>query len=296
MLTIGHIVNPVLISKKSDLFIAQPITFESMRIAREAAQGKVDVSFFSAQYPEDRSFVPPFMTMTDDLDRSMRDLTEQGTGKKLPLIKDILDRLYEASDAEYLIYTNVDISLVQHFYCAVATFIEEGYDGFTITRRQISDRFRSTDELAQMYLEEGKPHRGWDCFVFRRSLYPQFFLGDVFIGAPAIGRSILCNLIRYADKVGVFSDEHLTFHLGRDSAWVEGPARESRILNRRNALTIVRELHGTAPPGNRKDRLKRHAEALSEADRPVREKPATFRRRVKQGASAMRNRLQPNKL
>ena len=28
---------------------------------------------------------------------------------KLPLIHDILERLYNASDADYLIYTNVDI-------------------------------------------------------------------------------------------------------------------------------------------------------------------------------------------
>jgi hypothetical protein len=35
MIWIAHIINPVDVGVSSDLFIAQPITFETMRVARE---------------------------------------------------------------------------------------------------------------------------------------------------------------------------------------------------------------------------------------------------------------------
>ena len=39
----AHIINPVKVSAASELGIAQPITFESIRIAKEFAKNKVDV-------------------------------------------------------------------------------------------------------------------------------------------------------------------------------------------------------------------------------------------------------------
>jgi len=39
MIKIAHMVNPVLVKASSDLHIAQPITFESMRIAQQQAMG-----------------------------------------------------------------------------------------------------------------------------------------------------------------------------------------------------------------------------------------------------------------
>ncbi len=64
--------------------------------------------------------------------------------RKLPLIKDILGRLYDASDAEYFIYTNVNIGLMPNFYVAVNAIIESGYDAFVINRRTISLRCRES--------------------------------------------------------------------------------------------------------------------------------------------------------
>ena len=43
--------------------------------------------------------------------------------RKLPLLADIIERLYENSDAEWLIYTNVDIAVQPHFYESVASII-----------------------------------------------------------------------------------------------------------------------------------------------------------------------------
>ena len=39
MNSIAHIIHPVMVKPPSDLIIAQPVTFETMRIAREFAEG-----------------------------------------------------------------------------------------------------------------------------------------------------------------------------------------------------------------------------------------------------------------
>ena len=114
MRTLAHIVNPVAIGETSDLFVAQPITFESMRLAREFARGTVDVSLHTAQFAEDHAIIPDYLACTPDLTRSVLDCGNFQVKRKLPLIKDILGRLYDASDAEYFIYTNVDISWPLH--------------------------------------------------------------------------------------------------------------------------------------------------------------------------------------
>jgi len=154
---IAHIINPVIVGESSDLFVAQPITFETMRIAQEFARGHVDVALYSAQYPEDRSIVPEWFQITPDLDRSIFEIRSFYKKRKLPLIKDILDRLYDASDADYFIYTNVDIALMPHFYVAVNKIIETGYDAFVINRRTISQEYTNVDQLYLMFSQADVP-------------------------------------------------------------------------------------------------------------------------------------------
>ncbi|MCP5054021.1 MAG: hypothetical protein GY940_43030, partial [bacterium] len=183
MQTLAHIVNPVKVSETSDLYIAQPITFETMKIAREACSHEINVKQFTCQYPEDRCLVPEGFTATPDLERSVLAVGEFKNPRKLPLIKDILDRLYDNTDALYLIYTNVDIGLQPYFYPAVSAIIQQGYDAFVINRRTIPTNYKSLEEIPAMYTEIGEFHKGWDCFIFERSLYPRFQLGTACIGA-----------------------------------------------------------------------------------------------------------------
>ncbi|MBW2661425.1 MAG: hypothetical protein JRD93_05425 [Deltaproteobacteria bacterium] len=216
---IAHIINPVIVGESSDLFVAQPITFETMRIAQEFARGHVDVALYSAQYPEDRSIVPEWFQITPDLDRSIFEIRSFYKKRKLPLIKDILDRLYDASDADYFIYTNVDIALMPHFYVAVNKIIETGYDAFVINRRTISQEYTNVDQLYLMFSQAGEKHPGYDCFVFKRDFYPGFNTGAACVGANWIGRVLITNLICHSTKFDVFEDLHLTFHIGDDRNW-----------------------------------------------------------------------------
>ncbi len=218
MRKIAHLVNPFLVSDPNDdNAFAQPVTFETMKRARDFAAGTVEVSFYSTQYPEDYPIIPAWLVKTPDLTRSVYDLGAFQKKRKLPLLADILDRLYEASpQAEYLIYSNVDIGLMPHFYLAVDNLIESGYDAFVINRRTIK-KYRRLDELPKMYAAIGDWHWGHDCFVYRREVYPQYRLGAICIGTRKVGRVLLWNLIVHARKFRELKhNKHLTFHLGND--------------------------------------------------------------------------------
>ena len=218
---LAHIVNPINVPKSSDLYVAQPITFETMRRAKTQAGDRLLISQFSAQYPEDHSIVPTDFQMTPDLDRSVLDVAKFQHVRKLPLLKDILDRLYfAASDADFLIYTNVDIALQPNFYEAVNAFSESGFDAFVINRRTIPGNYTSVDEIPLMMAEPGVAHRGWDCFVIRRDIYSHFKMFDVCIGATRVGLALVANMEAYGHKFREFQDEHLTYHIGDERNWL----------------------------------------------------------------------------
>ena len=216
MRKIAHIINPFNASPSSDLFTAQPITFESMRRSKENAKDIVEVELWSAQYKEDRNMIPEGFVATRDLDRSVLDLGSFEKQMKLPLIGDIVGRLYEESDADYLIYTNVDIGVYPHFYEEVHRFIDEGLDAFIINRRRLPAHFTKVEQLDEVYGEYGKKHPGFDCFVFHRELFENFEFADVCIGVPFIGITFAQNIFALSSNYRLFEDEILTFHIGME--------------------------------------------------------------------------------
>ncbi len=238
---IAHIINPVKVSEQSDLFVAQPITFETMRRARNFDKN-LEVAQYYTCYDEDLEFAPVDFTQARLLKRSILDIGTFEVSKKLPLMRDILDALYEASDAEYFIYTNVDIAVMPHFYAEIAMIINDGYDGFVINRRTISDQYKSVNSIPKMYSEIGEKHPGFDCFVFKREAYDKYTLGDACIGANWIGRVLISNVIAYADKFKVFEDEHLTFHLGDDRSWKVERFKDYDQHNEQQLLPILTNL------------------------------------------------------
>lgn len=224
---IAHLVHPVAAGPGSDLVVAQPVTFASMRTAREFARGQADVDLFAIQYhDEERLPLPDAFQRTPDLRRSVTDVAAFQQKRKLALMRDLLDALYACSQAEYFLYTNVDIALQPHFYLTAAALIARGHDALIINRRTISGRFRRLDEMPLMYAEIGAAHRGWDCFLFARRLYPRFQLGDACVGSDWIGRMMIANMAPLARSFAVFKDLHATFHIGNDKAWSAGAFRD----------------------------------------------------------------------
>jgi hypothetical protein len=211
---IAHIINPVKAKGGSELFIAQPIVFEAMRKAKAFATD-VNVKLFSAQYAEDSEIIPDFFQKTPNLENAIIPIAIGINGKKkLPLIKDILQRLYESSTAEYFIYTNTDIIVLPQFYETVAKIIEQGYDAFIINRRRIPKIYNSINDLPFIYSDIGKSHPGFDCFVFKRELFSKFILGEICVGIPFVEATLMHNLFAHSEKCKLFDDLHLTTHIG----------------------------------------------------------------------------------
>lgn len=237
---IAHIVNPVIVPKTSDLYTAQPVTFESMRLARAFARGSVEVQLLSAQYAEDRLFVPTDFERTPDLERSVIDVRSFSKPRKLPLIKDILDRLYTASpDADALIYTNVDIGVLPHFYVFVARTLSEGTDAFIINKRLIPKALSRVGDLPLMYTAYGEPHSGYDCFIFKRELTPRFRVGNACIGIFSFGWIMALNLQSHAKQFKLFANKRLTFHLGNDRVWENPQYRDYTLHNKKEYFEVL---------------------------------------------------------
>lgn len=248
MRTIAHIVNPIAVEPPSDLCIAQPITFETMLQARRFAQERVNVQLLTAQYAEDRCMIQPGFERTPDLDRSVTDLRPFLRQRKLPILRDILDRLYAASpQAEYLIYTNVDIALTPGFYLAIDRLLEAGFDALVINRRTLSSRYANVENIPLMWADPGETHPGHDCFIFRREVYPRYRLDEVCIGVNFIGRALVLNLASHAKQFKEFKELHLTFHVGNDQIWKREDYADYVEHNKQATLRAMRSLFGEFP-------------------------------------------------
>lgn len=216
MPTLAHIINIFQPSETSDLKLAQEVTLASMIQARNCSSNPLSIQLLSAQTEADLRMVPKEFKATAVLTSDVTDLRNFSKKMHLPLLKDILDRLYNESDAEYLIFSNVDIGVQPHFYDAVNKMIQTGHDAFMINRRRIEEKFSSVDQLNEMLAEKGRSHPGFDCFVFKRELYPKFSLANVCVGVPFIEITLSQNLFCFAENPKVFADEYLTFHIGME--------------------------------------------------------------------------------
>lgn len=242
MPTIAHVVNPIDVAEeRGELFWQQPITYETMRRARSfGKESGLEIELHACVYPEDKDAIPEGFLRTKDLSKSVQDLREFPMRRKLPLFKDILDRLYDNTQADYLIQTNVDIGLMPHFYTSVARFINMGYDAFIINKRIIPPYYRRVDQIPDMWCELGTDHNGYDCFVFRREIYPQFFMGDCCMGIPWSETALTANMIAYSKNLTVFKHPHLTFHIGDSRTW--GSQADYRQFNTEAFAKVLTKL------------------------------------------------------
>eukprot|EP00656_Telonema_subtile_P012885 TRINITY_DN16527_c0_g1_i1.p1 TRINITY_DN16527_c0_g1~~TRINITY_DN16527_c0_g1_i1.p1 ORF type:complete len:307 (+),score=32.20 TRINITY_DN16527_c0_g1_i1:93-1013(+) len=227
----------------------QQLTIESMRRAARRSTN-VSVELCCTMLQIEQVPTPEGFRRLAYLNRSTTTLYKQlQPPRNLPFLADILWRLHDSIDAEYLIYTNADIALQAHFYAFVASTIADGYDAFVINRRDIPEtvdnkRLADASNIDLAYKQRGRPHPGWDCFVFKRSLFPELNLGLVFLGFPPVGAVLSGELNRVAHRYKEFKEEHVTFHLGYATDWqrnVKGHQRY-RGQNHANSLKSARQL------------------------------------------------------
>lgn len=240
---IAHIIN--IFNCKEDhpsyLYYAQPITFESMRLAKEeAAKHSIEVELCSTHYPEDDKILPPYFTKLPYLKRDTKKVFPKLAGKKkLPFIQDILNMAYEYTDAEYVVFTSSDIGLQKNFYTEVANIIKrKKVTSLMITRRDNLPAFDGEKRLTPkdmdfFYKQKGEKHPGKETFIMRREYIPRIKLADVFQGYPPWG-TILNTRLRDVSKLHrCFYDKSLSFHIGKDSDWMslnDGMRKKNTIL------------------------------------------------------------------
>ncbi len=228
---IAHIINPVKVNSSSDLYIAQPLTFESLRNAKDYAKKNITVELYSCQYEEDLDIIPDYFIKTNNLTRSTADLNLFRVTKKLPFIRDLLDSVIQLTDADFIVYSNVDIGVMPFFYLTILNYFTAGYDFLMINRRTVSNNYKSINDLNYIYSDIGKSHEGIDCFVFRRKYYEKFNFEKSIIGSGPVGLCFAVNFLSNSSKVIWLEESHLTFHIGDDKSWRNARLLDYRIYN-----------------------------------------------------------------
>ena len=231
MLSIAHVLNVIEIKEPehpSYLHVAQPLTMRSMVAAKKHAEKEgVSVDLVAIKHHSEQVRIPDEFKYASDIDRYAYEfieaLKEQEPRKPLPRLVDIINGVFEASDANYLIYTNVDIGLYPNFYTDVQKLIASGYDSICINRRTLPKRHRGIllDEttLDKIVKLKGRRHPGIDCFVFRRDIVPNLELGNVFLGFPPVDQVLKTQIEKHSKNFVWIKDRVLTFHIGLDRSW-----------------------------------------------------------------------------
>lgn len=198
------------------MYCAQPITFASLFAAKNFSKHKEKITLCTTQFQEDKSIIPDGFLSLSNLNQSVLDINSELKTRKLPLIKDILNKIKEIDSCDYCIYTNVDIAVMPHFYDTVFEYLEQGHDAIVINRRRLSKRYTKVEELPLMYADLGRSHPGFDCFVFKRSLLDSFILDSICVGISFLEVALVHNIFSFAQKPLYVPDAHLTFHIGMD--------------------------------------------------------------------------------
>lgn len=209
---IAHIINPFNSPEGSEHAIAQPITFESIIQAKSNCT-KAEVELYAAIEKQDTGILPKgFKPLF--LESNLASIATFNNARTLPFIQDILSLLNANSNADFFIYSNIDIGLQPNFYDAVCVYLNNGHDSVVVNRRGISEKFNTIEQLNNIYKEQGKSHPGYDCFIFKRELCEKFIFEKICIGLPRFERVFIFNLIAFSKNPLFIEEEKLTFHIG----------------------------------------------------------------------------------
>lgn len=226
---IAHLINPFKCNEDnpSYLYYAQPITFKSMYAAKKEAESiGIQVDLYAINFPEDDEIIPDYFIKLPCLRESTKTIFPDISGeKKLPIIQEMLVSIYNNSDAEYIVFTNSDIGVQRNFYVAIYNLIiSKSLNSFIINRRDNIPKFKNQIRLTEQHLdiiyeESGVKHPGKDCFIMKRELLKQIDMGNMFTGYPPWGKTLYAILKEIDQSATLFTNLHLTFHLGSDKAW-----------------------------------------------------------------------------
>ena len=223
-LRLAHIVSPVDRPTSEELGFAQSISFEAQQEALKLAPSHIELTYIALHYRREAIELPSFYHHRFFLSRSINDICPSSRPKYLPLIAEIM-ALAAQVDADYYIYSNIDIILQPYFYAFLSNYLslKQTYDGsdnkyeaLIVNRRRIPYLRMSYRKLSAYSTRWGATHPGFDCFLLSKRLLHRLFLGSICVGVPFIGVAMAYNVFAYAQRWKLFEYENLSFHLGME--------------------------------------------------------------------------------
>lgn len=239
MTTFSHIINPVTKEENAELFATQQITFKSILKARSYSAERNIKLYSVSGFGSELESLPNDFTQLPTLSRNISNIAR--TKKYNPILSDILQSALANCDGDYIVFTNLDIGLMPYFYEAVNYYISLGHDAIIVNRRRIKSRFNTVNNLEVIYAEAGKTHTGYDCFVIKKTVLRKFIFKNIAIGVPPAGNDVFYNIFAFAEKPILFTEKHLTFHIGME-LYKEWGDKEIYTHNYKEFYQLLKEL------------------------------------------------------
>lgn len=180
----------------------QDIAIESWIHLKKLFQN--DVKIFNLQFKDESSIFENYNEDIDTrfvLESSSKDYIENST-KKLPLIYELIEKGFQESECDYVLYTNSDVILLPRL---IEYIKNEKPDCITGPRLDIED----IDSYEKVLKEEVVPVRneiaGYDFFCFSKEWWKEFknyFSSKFFIGKPMFD-------VVYAGLIVMFGKKYL---------------------------------------------------------------------------------------
>ena len=231
-----HLVN--LYSGSSGSKSAQEVVTTSMREAQAADQESV--SLVNVQAETETDLTPEGFLRAGNIDRTVMDLASFKRPRPLPLLFDVLERGAElAAPDDFIIYTNADICLRPYFYRCIRDLIALGFDAITVNRRTVGDRRQFPESSSLVFAETGLDHRGFDCFVFRKSAFDTYVRNHACLGIGDVARGLLYNLVARAKAMVMLKNVALTYHFGNERSWDSPSLADYTAFNHQEYLRVL---------------------------------------------------------
>jgi len=242
-----HLCNPYEKGRTRTEILTQSVTYAAMHRAREfGPNNKPGVEFLGGVLPGDEAYSAEHFDRTFQLQRSAHDVKAFGTERPLPLLFDILGGAKD-SGGDFVVFTNVDICPVPHFYQSIEGLLNRGFDALVINRRTITGWPVDPGLIDLMAMDPGRPHEGYDCFVFRREALAQFVTNHAVVGTGGVMQSLIYNLVATSQRLLFLGDVHLTYHLGDDKVWAAPHLRDYVEHNWTEAIGTLHRLTAANP-------------------------------------------------
>lgn len=240
-----HIINIFKTKDKQNVFNK---TFQSIKKSlryHKKYHPNLNIIPIAVFYEEDEDIVPPYFkkasTLKNDAYKELN--INSPVYKKVPFIKDIFNNAISLeNDYDYLVYTNIDIIIVNDFYFKSLELFnsDNNISSLSITRRTVPEIFIPKTKLKKIVTGRidkiTEKHPGHDTFIIKKGVIEKCNFGNVFIGFPPIGTFILFQMELNGFNFKIIDDKYLTYHLGDDKTWLSKDLLPYLFKNNKEAL------------------------------------------------------------